>query len=72
MKYEILKKMIRINDIVYYKWRDCYVKYYVKKIIDDLIIVNQFRSKLHNCLDKSEVLTEAEMRANYNGETIYE
>ena len=64
--------MIRINDIVYYKWRDCYIKYYVKKIIDDLIIVNQFKSKVHNCLDKNDVLTETEMQINYNGETIYE
>lgn len=64
--------MIRINDVVYYKWRDCYIKYCVKKIIDDLIIVNQYKSRVHNCIDRADVLTEAEMHANYRGEVIYE
>lgn len=64
--------MFHINQIVYYKWRNVYVKYYIKKIIDDLVIVNQYRSKVHNCIDKSELLTEEQMQSVYNGEKIYE
>ena len=58
--------MFYLNQIVYYKWRDCFIKYYVKKIVDGLIFVNQYRSKVHNCFEEYELLTESE------GQKIYE
>ena len=64
--------MFHINQVVYYKWRDIYIKYYVKKIIDDLIIVKQYKTKVLNCVDKNDLLTEAQMHINYKGEIIYE
>lgn len=64
--------MFHINEVVYYKWNNIYIKYYVKKIIDDLIIVKQYKTKVLNCIDKNELLTEAQMHINYNGELIYE
>lgn len=65
-------KTFHLNQIVYYKWKDCFVKYYVKKIVDGLIFVNQYRSKVHNCFEENELLTETEMLSEYDGQKIYE
>lgn len=64
---------IQINDTVYYKYRNCYIKYIVKKIIcDNLIIVNSYHSKSHNCIPREELFSENELFGFYKGEKIYE
>lgn len=63
---------IKINDVVYYRYEGSYIKYYVKKIIDDLIIVSRFKNRSHNCVNESELFSELEFKNNYRGEIVYE
>ena len=60
--------MIQCNDIVYLPVKDGYIKYKVRRVVDDTVIV---RGNDHNWLSISDVLTEEQFNKQYKGEPIY-
>lgn len=61
-----------VGDIVFLPTNGGYLKYIIKKIIDDEIIVVSCKSLQLNCLDKSEVIPFQEFINKYNYEQIFE
>ena len=60
------------GDIVFLPTNGGYLKYIIKKIIDDELIVKSIKSNKLNWLTKSDVLTLDEFKNKYNNEEIFE
>lgn len=60
------------GDIVYYPINGLYIKYIVKMIDDDQIIVTTYKSKQLNWLSKSDVISAIEFKEKHKNEIIYE
>lgn len=60
-----------IGEIVYLPIRDGFVKYSIKKIVDDNILVISCKTKQPNWLCKSDVISLNKLKKIYNNEEIY-
>ncbi len=60
-----------VGEIVYLPIREGFVKYIIKKMVDDDILVISFKSKEPNWLNKSDVISLATLKKIYNNEEIY-
>ncbi len=60
-----------VGEIVYLPIREGFVKYVIKKMVDDDILVISFKSKEPNWLNKSDVISLATLKKIYNNEEIY-
>lgn len=60
-----------IGEIVYLPIREGFVKYIIKKIVDDNILVISYKTHQLNWLDKSDVISLNHLKRIYNNEEIY-
>lgn len=61
-----------IGDIVFLPTKEGYVKYVIKKIIDNELLVISYRTKQFNWVDSSEVIELEKFKNIYNNEEIFE
>lgn len=61
-----------IGDIVFLPTKEGYVKYVIKKIIDNELLVISSRTKQFNWVDSSEVIELEKFKNIYNNEEIFE
>lgn len=60
-----------IGEIVYLPTREGFVKYIIKKIVDDGLLVISYKTHQLNWLDKSDVISLNQLKRIYNNEEIY-
>lgn len=60
-----------IGEIVYLPIREGFVKYIVKKMVDDNILVISYKTRQLNWLSKSDVISLNKLKKIYNNEEIY-
>lgn len=60
------------GEIVYFPYKDGFVRYKIRKIMDDDLLVLTYKSNISNCVPISEVLTTEQFAKTYKNEIIYE
>lgn len=60
------------GDIVFLPITNGYVKYIIKSIIDDTLIVTTPKSKQHNWINVSDVIPLEQIIYDYSNKIIYE
>ena len=63
---------MQVGDIIFYPTREGYIKYIIKKIIDDDLFVTSYKSKQLNWLNISDVITFDDFIKIYKNEEIFE
>jgi hypothetical protein len=61
-----------VGQIIYYPYKNGYIRYIIRKIFDDSLLVMTYKSDVSNCIPKDEILTTDEFSKVYHNEKIYE
>lgn len=60
-----------VGEIVYLPIREGFVKYIIKKIVNDELLVLSYKTGQANWVEKSDVLSLIQLQEIYNNEEIY-
>lgn len=63
---------MQVDDVVYLPYRNSFIRYRIKKIFDNELLVLSFKSFIPNCVPINEVLTTEQFTKIYKDEKIYE
>lgn len=60
------------GQIVYYPYQNGFIRYRIKKILDDDLVVLTYKGEIPNCIPINDVLTTEQFAKIYTDEIIYE
>lgn len=61
-----------VGQIVYLPYRNCYIRYKIKKVCEDGLLVLTFKGDVPNWVSPDDVMTTDQFIKYYKDEKIYE